>query len=208
MLILGHIGITLGTAALLHEAINRNRSHCTRLPKVLLAPNPISAHKESCLSSLANHIDIRILLVGSLLPDIIDKPVGQLIFRDTFANGRIFCHTLLFLLIISLAGIYLYQRRRKNWLLVLSFGTFTHIILDQMWLAPETLLWPLYGFTFPKANLSHWLGNILVSLLAAPSTYIPEIIGAVVLGIFLWQLIHLRTLGNFVIKGTVSKARS
>jgi len=93
--------------------------------------------------------------LGSLLPDIIDKPVGQFFFRDTFSNGRIFCHTLLFLILITLAGLCLYRSRGKTWLLGFSFGTFMHLIQDQMWLEPRTFLWPLYGFAFEKIDLTH-----------------------------------------------------
>ena len=118
MLVFGHTGITLGVAALLGRASYKRDF----LPAVVKCPderskllteetsdcNHPSMSKVSWLSSLANHIDIRVLLLGSLLPDIIDKPVGLYFWRDTFSNGRIFCHTLLFLMVITLAGLYLY----------------------------------------------------------------------------------------------------
>jgi hypothetical protein len=36
--------------------------------------------------------DIRLLILGSLLPDLIDKPLGHIILPEN--NGRIFAHTL------------------------------------------------------------------------------------------------------------------
>ena len=211
MLVLAHSGIPLGTAVLLNGALRQSRSHHARKSevkgqlqsssKVLPAQNSISGHRASWFISLGNHIDIRLLLVGSLLPDIIDKPVGQFFFRDTFSNGRIFCHTFLFLLVITLVGLYLYKRGGKTWLLVLSFGTFTHLILDQMWLTPQTLFWPLYGFAFPKVDLSHWLGNIFNSLTTMPAVYISEIIGALMLGIFLVPLIRSGALKSLIKRG-------
>lgn len=134
----------------------------------------IPGQKVSWLDSLAKHVDIRFLLIGSLLPDIVDKPVGLLLFRETFSNGRIFCHTLLFLGLLSLAGIYFYRRGGKTWLLALSFGTFTHLILDQMWRSPRTLLWPVYGFAFEKIDLTGWMSNIFYALLTDPAVYVPE----------------------------------
>jgi len=128
MLILGHAGITLGAATLLSGALRIKHSSQDR--------------KVSWFTSLSSYIDIRLLLIGSLLPDIIDKPVGQLFFREIFSQGRIFSHTLLFLVIITMAGYYLYKRRRAVWLLTLSFGTFMHLILDEIWNAPRTLFWP------------------------------------------------------------------
>ena len=205
MLVLAHSGITLGAAVLVNGALSKSRPTHIPSSKILSASNPATNPRTSWLISLANRVDIRILLVGSLLPDIIDKPVGQFFFRETFSNGRIFCHTLFFLLVITLAGLHLYKRNQKTWLLALSFGTFMHLILDQMWLTPRTLLWPLYGWSFKRADLSHWLEGLLASLITEPSVYIPEIIGALVLGIFLWQLIRSGTLNNFIRRGTIQK---
>ncbi len=39
------------------------------------------------------------MLIGSMLPDIIDKPLGGLICKETLGNGRTYAHTLLFLLL-------------------------------------------------------------------------------------------------------------
>jgi hypothetical protein len=50
------------------------------------------------------HIDYRYVIVGSMLPDIIDKTVGMVLFADTFANGRIFAHALLFIVVMGVAG--------------------------------------------------------------------------------------------------------
>ena len=169
MLILAHAGITLGAATLLAVAVKNRHS--------------IRGTGISWLGSLSSYIDIRFLIIGALLPDIIDKPVGQYIFRETFANGRIYAHTLLFLIVISAAGFYLYKRRRQVWLLTLSAGTFMHLLLDRMWQAPATLFWPLMGFSFKKGEITDWAGNMLQRLISEPSVYIPEAIG---LAIIMW----------------------
>ena len=39
--------------------------------------------------------DLFLLVVGSLLPDIIDKPLGLILYHG-FGNGRLYAHTLLF----------------------------------------------------------------------------------------------------------------
>ena len=150
MLVFGHAGITLGAAVLLKSTLGRTHSLRPRVnkvteclestPKMHSAQNEPSSGRARWLTFLEK-IDTRLLLIGSLLPDIIDKPLGTFFFRDTFSNGRIFCHTLAFLLLITLVGIYFYRSRGKTWLLVLSLGTFTHLICDQMWLASQTLLW-------------------------------------------------------------------
>jgi inner membrane protein len=202
MLLFGHIAIPLGAVILLNGAISRsqasptvNESKGNPQPSPEVAPqNRSSGGTTSRFASLLNRIDMRLLIIGLLLPDIIDKPIGLFIFRDTFSNGRIFSHTLLFLILITLGGLYLYWRRNKLWLLVLAFGTFTHLILDQMWLEPRTLLWPLYGFSFPRTDLTNWTWDMLHALLTNPAVWLPELAGAVIVGCFVWLLVRR---GNF-----------
>ena len=196
MLLLGHTGITLGSAVVLNSAFYRKGFR----KESIHSSTTITDQLSTKFNSLAQHLDIRILLIGSLLPDIIDKPLGYIILRSTLSNGRIFCHTALFLIVITIAGICLYKRLKRNWLLVLSFGTFTHLIFDQMWLCPHTLFWPLYGWSFPRADSSTllFIKNVLIELFSSPVTYIPEIIGDIVLLIFTWLLIRLKSLNSFI----------
>lgn len=191
MLLFGHAGITVGTMVLLYGALAKCCSLRTRENKMRECPSPRSqmlpAENRSTrsmiswLGSLANHIDMRLLVIGSLLPDIIDKPIGRFFFRDTFSNGRIFGHTFLFLIVLTCAGLCLYRWHSRMWLLALSFGTCTHLIFDEMWLDPRTLLWPLYGLAFERSNLTSLLPGMLHALHTDPSIYGPEIVGAAIL---------------------------
>jgi membrane-bound metal-dependent hydrolase YbcI (DUF457 family) len=213
MLILGHAGIALGAAVLLDRALSKNdlvvnRQHNSQkqpqsYSTLVRAQSFMSGNRAAHLTSLVKQIDIRVLLIGSLLPDIVDKPLGLYLFRDTFSSGRIFCHTLLFLILITIAGVYLYRRRAKVWLLVLSFGTMTHLILDRMWLTPRTLLWPFYGFRFPPEDVSKWGSNMLHELLKDPGIYVPELIGAVILAWFIWMLVRDGKVYAFIKNGRV-----
>jgi membrane-bound metal-dependent hydrolase YbcI (DUF457 family) len=78
-----------------------------------------------------------------MLSDIIDKPLGLVIF-GTPAMGRTVAHTFLFLLIITLLAIYFHDLRIAS----ISVGVYAHLILDFMWRSPVTLFWPLLG-NFP-----------------------------------------------------------
>ena len=189
MLVLGHAGITLGAATLLAGAVKSSRSSQIR--------------KVSWFTSLSSRIDIRLLLVGSLLPDIIDKPVGQLFFRETFSQGRIFSHTLLFLALITIAGFFLYKSRRKVWLLTLASGTLMHLILDEMWHAPRTLFWPFLGFAFERVDLTGWVSNTFQALLSNPEVYIPEAVGLVILLWFGLALAGRKKIGVFIKYGKI-----
>ena len=206
MLVLGHTGITLGAALILQDAIPRffqscRKEHQEPSPRSYCVQTHPSDFTPSRFTSLGNRVDLRLLMIGSLLPDIVDKPLGQLLLRDSIGNGRIFCHTLLFLVLITAAGLYLYWNRGKPWLLVLAFGSFTHLILDQMWLTPQTLFWPLYGFAFEKMALAHWTQRILYALLTDPRVYIPEMAGAAILIQAVRPLTSKRRLRLFISTG-------
>jgi hypothetical protein len=191
MLLLGHVGITLGAAVLLSSIIGNQDLPCTRENEVQKSSSRLSNivqinsdsqdHKKSWLSSLITHLDIKPLIIGSLLPDIIDKPIGLYFLRKTFSSGRIFGHTLLFSTLATLAGIYSYRRYRKTQPLILSFGTITHLILDVMWHSPKTLFWPMKGHKFEKEDTSHWIERMFRKLRTESKIYVPELIGAVVL---------------------------
>lgn len=196
MLLLGHMGITLGTAALLDGAFSRSSSLSSQSTQR-------TEQTRQTKPSLLSKIDLRLLLIGALLPDIIDKPLGQVFLRDTLSNGRIFCHTLLFLILITLAGFYLYRRRKKTWLLIVSFGTLMHLILDQMWLEPRTLVWPLRGLSFEKTDLTHYVQDTIHGLHTSPAVYVPEIVGAGILICFVWMMVQRRTMFAFIRNGKV-----
>jgi inner membrane protein len=179
MLIFGHTGITLGVATVVAGTASRQ---------------PVS----NWFTTLSRYIDIRVLLVGSLLPDIIDKPVGQFFFRETFSNGRIFSHTLLFFIVLAAVGFWLFKRYRQVWMLTLAAGTFMHLVLDSMWTAPATLFWPLMGLEFEKEELTGWLWNIFKALVTYPDIFIPEIIGLAVLVWFGLTLVFRKKVGVFL----------
>ena len=132
-------------------------------------------------SRLKIKIDYRLIVVGSLLPDIIDKPVGMILLP--LNNGRVFGHTLLFILIFLLTGL----KYRKS--LFLSFASFLHLIEDKMWSEPQTLFWPLLGFEFPAkgyASFYDYLSGILSEYKPSLShVFISEVMGLAVILLFL-----------------------
>jgi len=206
MFVLAHTGITLGATVLLNSILPKGTTHRLKRstePSIKVPANPDNPRNRmaSWLGSLGDIIDIRLLLIGSLLPDIIDKPVGIYLFGETISSGRIYGHTLLFLIVISVAGFSLYRRYSKNWLLVVSFGSFVHLILDKMWLETETLLWPLYGFAFERREINNWWQWQWNQLLTEPGVYIPEIVGGVILILFVWVVVRNRKMFAFIRNG-------
>ncbi len=86
-------------------------------------------------------------VLGSVLPDLIDKPLGILLFSGSIGYGRIYAHSLFFLSLIILMGILVYTKYPRTGLLIfgLAAGIFSHHILDAMWLHTVSWLGPALG---------------------------------------------------------------
>ncbi|MDD2755810.1 MAG: metal-dependent hydrolase [Methanothrix sp.] len=133
------------------------------------------AHVGLALASarFLNQVSLAFLALGSMLPDIIDKPLGLIVFGSP-NMGRTFAHTLLFLMLLSALCLY----SRDNRLFSLAWGVLIHLSLDFMWNSPQILIWPLLG-PFPKAPLLDTMSylEMLLSGLKNPGILIPEIAG-------------------------------
>jgi inner membrane protein len=207
MLLFGHIGITVGVAVMISGLVSSTRkdkaTNNHQSQSFLGKDYPNNKRKSFFLAnwfeSLFNFVDIRLLVVGSILPDIIDKPLGMLLLN----NGRTYAHTLIVTLIVIIVGFYLYKSRKSIWLLTLSAGMFSHLILDQMWWSPHTFLWPLFTWGFPRGPETNWLTIWLSALIHDPETYISEVIGILIIIGIAWLLIGKRKLLNLILKGKV-----
>ena len=204
MLALAHVGITLGAATMvsgaccyIKERRNNNTGAC---------PHPASGYSngKSAFNALASMGDIRFLLIGALLPDIIDKPLGLVFFPQIFHNSRIIGHTLFFLLLLIVATLLFYRKNRQTVFLMLSFGVGMHLVLDFMWKEPHTLLWPAYGFMFYYRNLEGWLAGIFHNLVTEPVVYIGEILGAIILLWFALMLVRTKNIWGFIKHGSLN----
>jgi hypothetical protein len=166
MLLFGHLGVTLGIFFGLGIFIPR----------------------------LKTIVDPRYLAIGALLPDLVDKPIGRVIFASSVSNGRIIGHTLLFSFLLLLIGIYLYDKRKDIKVLSLATGAFFHLFEDQMWAQPRTFFWPLLGLSFPKDHTDYTGLEYLWKMfehsfqLGFSGSYMPEVIGMgiLVLLILFW----------------------
>ena len=196
MLLLGHVGITLGAAVLLSTIMGNQDSPCTQRDEAHRSSSPSDTvqvsgdsqnHIKSWLSGFLAHFKVRPLIIGLLLPDMIDKPTGLYFLRKTFSSGRIFGHTLLFSMLAALTGICSYRRYGTTHILNISFGSITHLILDEMWNVPKTFFWPVRGYRFEKEDTSHWFGRMFRKLRTEPEAYIPELIGATILAVLVWK---------------------
>ena len=206
MLFFAHAGITLGAAAsLANLARMKSRGNRRQAPT---SPSPTTSSRLghwllSFFDPLASFADLRVLLVGSLLPDIIDKPLGIFILGDSISNGRIYSHTLIFLIALCAIGSWRYLKSRKTWGLALAFGVAMHLILDGMWTSPGTLLWPLLGQSFSKDDLGDWIPAMVHGLATRPWVNIPEAVGLAVVAWLAYVVIRRKNVWAFVIRGRV-----
>ena len=89
MLLLAHVGLTLGAAGLLKKAFaNRPSSESSgesaTTTRVDAKPSESLHSSSERLARVKKSIDWRLVILGSMLPDIIDKPLGTVILADTF----------------------------------------------------------------------------------------------------------------------------
>lgn len=75
-------------------------------------------------------VDYRVLLVASLLPDLIDKPIGYLISGHLIFSGRYYGHSLVFLLVLFILALVQWYYQNSLTLLILCIGVFSHDVLD------------------------------------------------------------------------------
>jgi membrane-bound metal-dependent hydrolase YbcI (DUF457 family) len=106
---------------------------------------------------------------GALLPDIIDKPLGHVFLAMGY--GRIYSHTLLFLLCAVLVGTIVYWRYRSVLALAAAAGIASHQVLDAMWREPTNWLYPFLG-PFSYSGEGRSIVDLIMSELAEPTEWI------------------------------------
>jgi hypothetical protein len=200
MLLLGHIGITLGAAGFLSGVLtatypksvkNNDNLELTTRQKWLDRIRAFLRTTYRWPTSFSSKVEFRILLLGAILPDLIDKPLGFL-WLD---NGRVFCHTLLFFTIITILGLYLHKAFNKMTLHVIAFGCGIHLLLDEMWLESRTFWWPLFGVSFEKldsGSIGTWFELIIEGLISNPVVYLGEIFGGLIIVTFIAKVFSER----------------
>jgi hypothetical protein len=132
-------------------------------------------------------IDYRLVVVGALLPDVVDAGFGHPAYAHTLAASAL----VLAAVMLSTTrpagrggkarpagrGGMGSRRRIRRRLLALPIAMFLHLVLDGVWARPQLLWWPFFGARFPDDGLLPPL-RLLVA---------EEIVGAWALGWFVWR---------------------
>ena len=99
-------------------------------------------------------IDYRIVALGALFPDAIDKPLAMFgldSLSQGETSGHTIAHTLLASGLIIATGLVL-SRRGDHRLLWFGLGSLTHPLVDPVIVYPRVLLWPAFGWDFPHSH--------------------------------------------------------
>ncbi len=152
---LGHVTFACGAVWLGARLLDRARQGETVQQSVAAGPAQATPGEDTTRrSSIADAVDYRLVALGALLPDLIDKPLNWFIIGDALNNnGHLFGHTLLFALTILLPGIYLLVSRNDPRLLAVGVAVLSHFAGDPVTHAPRILLWPLLGVEFSRVSL-------------------------------------------------------
>ncbi|WP_420847028.1 metal-dependent hydrolase [Methanogenium marinum] len=105
--------------------------------------------------------------IGSLLPDIIDKPLGH-IFLPSIGYGRIFFHSLTVCALVALLGVIILIKWRHPGLLFVAAGMLSHQLADGMWDELQGWFWPIFG-GFPHRYMPNYFENMFSLELSSPS---------------------------------------
>src|SRR5262249_45802746 len=145
----------------------------------------------------------RDVLIGTLLPDLIDKPLYYSLWLATGKRGaelglvsgtRTFGHTAILLLLLVVGSIF----RKSKLLAALALGTATHLFLDNLadhFLPPgrdpsalQAMTWPLLSWNFPAipVNAEGFIASLTPFVLGG------EAIGLALLAWDYWKLAHER----------------
>jgi hypothetical protein len=110
--------------------------------------------------------DYRLVMVGSLLPDVVDAPFGG----ARVAHAVVASVVLLVVVMLATIG----RRSLRRHLLALPIGTFIHLVLDGMFTDTNLFWWPFSG--------GHLAGARLPSVARGRWDVLFELAGLVILG--------------------------
>jgi hypothetical protein len=124
-------------------------------------------------------IDHRLVVVGALLPDVIDGPTGGVWVAHSLTAS-------VALLVFVMLGTR-HRRHARRRLLALPIGTFLHLLLDGMWTRTHAFWWPLLG---------SGLGSRLPALDHGVAVLVLEELAGTVALVWFWQRFALGRVEN------------
>ena len=130
-----------------------------------------------------SRIDYRYILAGAIAPDVIDGILGLFVFSGP--AGRWVAHSILAVVVVAVVVLLASRGERRLSRFGLAVGWLTHLVLDGMWQAPRTFLWPAFGTSFSARPAEPYSWGVLLDPLDHLSTWGAELAGLALLA-WLW----------------------
>jgi inner membrane protein len=133
-------------------------------------------------------IDYRFVLIGAVLPDLVDSFLGLFFFEGS--TGRWIAHSLLAVIVVAVGILLAFKGERRLAYFGVAVGWLLHLVGDGMWAAPETFFWPAFGSEFAASPAEPYSWDLLAHPLDHLTTWAGELVGAVILAWF-WVAFRL-----------------
>jgi inner membrane protein len=127
-------------------------------------------------------IDYRFVLLGAVLPDLVDAFLGVWLFEGD--SGRWIGHSLLGASAVAVTIVVAFRGERRLAVFGIAVGWLLHLVADGMWNAPFTFLWPAFSGRFSVAPREPYSWDLVREPLAHATTWAAELAGLAVLAWF------------------------
>jgi LexA-binding, inner membrane-associated putative hydrolase len=102
-------------------------------------------------------VDMRFLLLGAVIADLIDMPIGTLILADRYSTGELWAHSLLIpSLYMAIVLLVTRRGRKRRAFMAIGVAWLFHLLLDGMWTDPDVFLWPFFGWEISPGQAPYW----------------------------------------------------
>ena len=146
-------------------------------------------------------IDYRFVLLGAVLPDIVDGVLGAFFFEGP--AERWVAHSLVAVVIVGAAIVLSLSGERRLRVFGVAVGWLLHQVADGMWQAPRTFLWPAFGTDFATSPGEPYSWDLFAHPLDHAGTWVAELAGLALL-VWFWVAFRLgenRRFGMFLRDG-------
>lgn len=179
MLVFGHVGITAGIIKVYEKAAKKKNS------------------KNDCF------IDYRIVIAGSLLPDIIDKPLVQILYGLRNHDGHLIAHSFIFSGLLIVLGMIIICINENKSVFTLGICSLIHQLLDKLMSVPNIFFLPnvnsrnfialkrlafVHNITLPIYTRFPYLRDTVLYF-EKPYIFISETIGFIIIIYFICRII-------------------
>jgi hypothetical protein len=127
-------------------------------------------------------IDYRFVLLGAILPDLVDGVLGLFLFEGP--AGRWVSHSILAVIVVTVVILLGFRGPRRLSVFGIAVGWLLHLVGDGMWGAPRTFLWPAFGTDFAAEPREPYSWDLLLSPFSHLGTWGGELVGLAILAWF------------------------